>query len=88
MLLNLGELDNTNNLENGKPSNTLLAYHVTACDDSTHLNHMSLSIMKLKNSEIISLALRIKHMKNKIINDGPATTVVLHICDWFFLSYF
>ena len=33
MVLNLNELDN---LENRKPSNTLLTYHVTAYDDFMH----------------------------------------------------
>ena len=34
---------------------------------------------KLKNGKIVSLALRIRHMKNKIMTDGPVTTVVLLI---------
>ena len=35
---------------------------------------------KLKKEEIVSLTLRIKHVKNNIMmTDGPATTVVLHI---------
>ena len=33
MILNLDELDNTNNLENGRPSNSLLNYHVTSNED-------------------------------------------------------
>ena len=33
MIFNLNELDNTDNLEDGKPSNTLLTYHVTDDDE-------------------------------------------------------
>ena len=36
MIFYLKELDNTDNLEDGRPSNTLLTYHVTAYDDFTH----------------------------------------------------
>ena len=33
MDLNLNELDNTDNLEDGRPSNSLLTYHVTSKED-------------------------------------------------------
>ena len=36
MVLNLNELDNTDNLEDGRPSSALLTYHVTADEDFTH----------------------------------------------------
>ena len=36
MIFNLNELDNTDNLEDGRPSNTSLTYHVTANEDFTH----------------------------------------------------
>ena len=36
MVFDLDELDNSNNLESGSLSNTLLTYHVTANDDSPH----------------------------------------------------
>ena len=36
IVLSLDELDNTDNLENGEPSSTLLAYHVTAHDNFTN----------------------------------------------------
>ena len=35
--------------------------------------------MKLKYGEIVSLTLKITDQNNKIINNGPGTTVVLHI---------
>ena len=34
--LNLNELDNTDNLEDGRPSNSSLTYHVTSNEDFTH----------------------------------------------------
>ena len=70
MVFNLDELDNTNNLENGSPSNTLFTYHVTS-----YVSYCK----KHKNGEFVSLTLRIKYMKNSIVTDGPMTTVVLHI---------
>ena len=79
MVFDLDELDNTNNLENRPPSNTLLTYHVTAYDDSTHFEPYIPQYKKLKNGEFVSLTSRIKHMKNNIVTDGPATTVVLNI---------
>ena len=33
--LNLDELDNSDNLEDGRPSNSLLTYHVTSNEDFT-----------------------------------------------------
>ena len=36
MDLNLNELDNTDNLEDGRPSNSLLTYHVTSNEDFMH----------------------------------------------------
>ena len=35
MIINLDELDNTVNLEDGRPSNALLTYHVTSNEDFT-----------------------------------------------------
>ena len=34
--LNLNELDNSNNLEDGRPSNSLLTYYLTSNEDFTH----------------------------------------------------
>ena len=79
VVFSLDEIDNTNNLSDGLPSNTLLKYHVTAYDNSTHFESYTPKYNKLKNGEFVSLTLRIKHMKNNIVTDGPATTVVLHI---------
>ena len=79
IVLSLDELDNTYNLENGKPSSTLLMYHVTAYDDFTNFEPYTPQHKKLKNEEFNSLTLRITHKKNNVVTDGPATTVVLHV---------
>ena len=36
MIFNLDELDNSNNLEDGRPSNTLFTYYVTSYNEFTH----------------------------------------------------
>ena len=79
IVLSLDELDNTDNIENGKPSSTLLMYHVTAYDDFTNFEPCTPQYKKLKNEKFTSLTLRIKHKKNNVITNGPGTTVVLHI---------
>ena len=75
MVFNLNELDNTINLKNGSPSNTLFTYHVTSYEDSSHFKSYVPQYKKLKNGEILSLILRTKHTKT----NGPVTTEVLHI---------
>ena len=79
MIINLDELNNSNNLENGHPSNTLFMYHVTDDKDFTHFEPQTPQYMKLKNGEFTSLTLRITDQNNNIIIDGPKVTVVLHI---------
>ena len=81
MNLNLNELDNTDNLEDGRPSNSLLTYHVTSNKDFTRFKPKIPQYKKLKNEEFTSLTLRITDQNNNIINDGPQVTVVLHIRD-------
>ena len=58
MVFNLDELDidNTKNLKNGKHSNILFTYHLTAYEDSTHFEPYTPQYKKLKNSELILLA--------------------------------
>ena len=80
MIVNLDEVDNTNNLEDGKPSNSLLTYHVTSNEDSTSFKPQNHTTRNL-NGEFTSLTLRIMDQNNDIITDGPQVTVVLHICD-------
>ena len=64
--LNLDELNNSDNLKDGKPSNELLTYYVTEA---------------LKNGEFTSLNLRITDQNNNVITNGLQVTVVLHICE-------
>ena len=79
IVLSLDELDNTDNLENGKPSSTLLAYHVTAHDDFTNFEPCAPQYKRLKDEEFNSLTLRMMHKESSVITGGPATTVVLHV---------
>ena len=79
MIFKLDELDNTNYLEDGNPSNTLFTYYVPGSEDFMHFESMTSRYKKLKNGEIASLTLRITDQNNNIITNGPGTTVVLHI---------
>ena len=79
MILNLNELDNSDNLKDGRPSNELLTDHVTDDKDFTHFEPDIPQYKKLKNGEFTSLILRITDQNNNIITDGPQVTVVLHI---------
>ena len=77
--ISLNELDNSDNLEDGKPSNTLYTYYVTGPEYSTHFEPHSPQYKKLRNDTITSLTLKITNQNNNIITDGPDVTVVLHI---------
>ena len=82
MIIHLDEVDNTNNLEDGKPSNSLLTYHVTSNENFTSFEPQNPQYKKLKNGEFTSLTLRITDQNNDVITDGPQVTVVLHIHDF------
>ena len=77
--LNLDELNNSDNLKDGRPSNELLTYHVTDDKDFTSFEPQAPQYRKLKNGEFTSLNLRIMDQNNNIITDGLQGTVVLHI---------
>ena len=77
--ISLNELDNSDNLEDGRPSNVLFTYHVTSLEYFTRFKPQSPQYKKLKNDTITSLTLAIKDQNNDIITDGPEVTVVLHI---------
>ena len=79
MIINLDELNNNDNLKDGRPSNELLTYHVTDDKDFTHFEPDIPQYKALKNGEFTSLTLRITDQNNNIITDGPQVTVVLHI---------
>ena len=77
--ISLNELDNSDNLEDGGPSNTLFTYYVTSPEYYTSFESRNPRYMKLKYGEIVSLALKITDQNNNIITNGLGTTVVLHI---------
>ena len=52
MIINLDELNNSDNLEDGHPSNTLFTYHVDAHKDFTHFESHTQKYKKLKNGEV------------------------------------
>ena len=79
MTISLNKLDNSDNLEDGKPSNTLFTYFVTSPEYFTHFEPQSPQYKKLKNDTITSLTLAITGQNNDIITDGLETTVVLNI---------
>ena len=79
--LNLNELNNSDNLQDGRPSNELLTYHVTSNEDFMYFEPQTPQYRKLKNGEFTSLNLRITDQNNNVITDGLQVTVVLHICD-------
>ena len=79
--LNLDELNNSDNLKDGRPSNSLLTYHVTDDNDFTRFELQNPQYKKLKNGEFTSLNLRIMDQDNNIITDGLQVTVLLHVCD-------
>ena len=77
--ITLNKLDNSDNLKDGKPSNTLFTYYVTSPEYFTFFNTQSPQYKKLKNDTITSLTLAITGQNNDIITDGLETTVVLNI---------
>ena len=79
MVISFDELDNANNLKDGKPSNNLFIYRMTAYEGFTHFESYTPQYKEPKNGKLVSLALRIMHEKNNIITNGPVTTLGLHI---------
>ena len=77
--LNSDELNNSDNLKDGRPSNSLLTYYVTDDKDFTRFKPQNPRYKALKNGEFTSLNLRITDQNNNVITDGPQVTVVLHI---------
>ena len=79
MTFNLDELDNTNNLEDGRPSNTLFTYYVSDSKNFMDLEPKMPQYKKLKHGNIISLTLKITDQNNNIIKYRPGTNLVPHI---------
>ena len=73
--LNLKELDNSDNLKDGRPSNELLTtYHVTDDKDFMHFEPQTPQYRKLKNREFTFRNLTITDQNNNVITDGPQVT--------------
>ena len=83
----LGELDNSDNLKDGRPSNILFTYYVYGSGYFTSFEPKMHKYKKLKNGEIVSLTLRITDQNGNIMANGLGTTVVPHISK-FLLSCF
>ena len=79
MVISLNELNNSDNLKDGRPSNTLFTYYVTGPEYSTRFKPCTPQYMALKNDMINSLSLKITNQAGNIITDGLGMTVVLHI---------
>ena len=79
MVISLNELNNSDNLEDGRPSNTLFTYYVTSPEYYAHFEPCTSQYKALKNDMITSLTLAITDQAGNIITDEPGTTVVLHI---------
>ena len=77
--ISLNELDNSDNLEDGKPSNILFTYFVTSSECYMFSKPQTPRYKALKYGQIVSLTLRIMEQNNNIITDGLETTVVLNI---------
>ena len=77
--VSLNQLNNSDNLEDGKPSKTLFMYFVTSLEYFMRFDTQSPQYKKLKNDTITSLTLAITDQNNDIKTDGPEVTVVLHI---------
>ena len=59
MIFNLEEINNTDNLEDRRPSNTLFTYYVSGSEDFMHFEPKTTQYKKLKNGKIVSLTLKI-----------------------------
>ena len=79
MIISLNKLNNSNNLEDGRPSNVLFTYYVTSSERFTLFEPQTPQNKALKYGEIVSLTLRITDQNHNIITDRLETTVVLNI---------
>ena len=79
MVISLNELNNSDNLEDGRPSNVLFTHYVSSSERYTLFEPQTPRYKKLKNDTITSLTLVVTDQNNDIISDGLETTVVLNI---------
>ena len=71
MIINLDELNNSDNLEDGHPSNTLFMRYVFGSEDFTCFEPATPQYKKLKCGQIVSLTLKITDQNGNIVTDGP-----------------
>ena len=79
IVISVNELNNSDNLEDGKPCNILLRRHMTSSEEFTNFEPVSPQHKKLKNGDFTSLNLKIMGQKDNGITNGPGMTMVLHI---------
>lgn len=75
----LNELDNSDNLIDGQPSNILLRYKISDHGDSTRFEPRNLMYVKLRKGIIDSLTLSITDQNGDMITNSLGATIVLHI---------
>ena len=71
MIISLNELNNSDNLEDGRPSNILFTYYVISSEHYMLFEPQSPQYKNLKNDTITSLTLAKTNQNNDIITDGP-----------------
>ena len=69
MVFSLNELDNSDNVEDGLPSNTLFTYYMASPEYSMRFEPVTPRYKKLKNSEIVSLTLKITDQNGIVITN-------------------
>ena len=67
IVISLNELDNSDNLENGRPSNTLFTYYVTSPEYYTRFEPRTAQYKARKNDTITFLTLKITDQAGNII---------------------
>ena len=81
VIISLDELDNSDNLEDGRLGNVLLGYHVTDSDEFMNFESAMPQYKRHKNKEFSSINLRLMDQNENVITDGPGMTIVLDIHD-------
>ena len=79
MVLSLDELNNTDNLDDGRLSNVLLRYHVIASEQFMSFEPVAPQYKRLKNGKFTSLTLRMMDQKDNGITVGLGMTIVLYV---------
>ena len=67
MVISLNELDNTDILDNRRPSNILFRYHVTDSKEFTRFEPTTPQYKKPKNGELTSITLRMADQNDNFL---------------------